>query len=185
MTKVPKTSDAYPIGVNFLPPEAIEVSGKIGMTFAPGKKGPGRDGNWDRHLDQDLKRLKEGYGASLLVCLLEPQELTLLHIEDLFDRAREHEISTVRLPMPDGGVPADPRALEGVVQRIVSTAKEARNVIVHCRGGLGRTGLVVACCLVSAGRDAKTATELVRAARPGAIENGTQERWIRQFARGR
>ena len=39
-----KTSQWHPIRVDFLPPEAFELPGRLGMTFAPGKKTDEADG---------------------------------------------------------------------------------------------------------------------------------------------
>jgi len=56
------------------------------------------------------------------------------------------------------------------------------NVVVHCRGGLGRTGTIAACVLVARGVEPDEAMRLVRASRPGAIESEAQERFVRTFA---
>jgi atypical dual specificity phosphatase len=58
-----------------------------------------------------------------------------------------------------------------------------RGVAVHCRGGLGRTGTVLASVLVWLGDDAAEAIEKVRYARPMAIQSGAQENFVHEFAR--
>ena len=50
---------------------------------------------------------------------------------------------------------------------------------VHCRGGLGRAGMISARLLVESGVEPNAAIERVRAARPGAIETPQQEEWVR------
>src|SRR5947209_1443363 len=47
-------------------------------------------------------------------------------------------------------------------------------VAVHCAMGLGRTGTILACYLVSQGSSAREAIEQVRTTRPGSIETSAQ-----------
>lgn len=51
-------------------------------------------------------------------------------------------------------------------------------VLIHCRGGLGRTGVVAARLLIEAGTEPDLAAKLVRAARPGAIETWEQYQYV-------
>jgi ADP-ribosyl-[dinitrogen reductase] hydrolase len=60
--------------------------------------------------------------------------------------------------------------------------RQGKNVVVHCRGGLGRTGTVAACVLVALGRHtAEDAIETVRKARRGTIQTNEQEGFVRRF----
>lgn len=54
--------------------------------------------------------------------------------------------------------------------------------MVHCRGGLGRTGTVAACVLVALGdHTAEEAICAVRAARRGTVQTREQEDFVRRF----
>jgi len=51
-------------------------------------------------------------------------------------------------------------------------------VAVSCRAGLGRTGTVLACYLVSTGYSARDALEQVRSLRPGSVESPFQQDFV-------
>ena len=176
------TSSSNPIRVDFVPAEELLLSGRLGMTFAPGKRGTGASAVWNRDLDADLDRIRHTYRASRLVCLLEAHEMRSLGIAGILERASSCGLEVDTFPIRDGGVPADVRAFDALVARTVAAARDRSNVVVHCRGGLGRTGLLAACCLVSLGKKPEDALRVVRTARSGAVETRAQEQWIRDFA---
>ena len=176
-----KTSATAPIYVNFLDAADTGLPGSIGLTIAPGKKDRPL---WDRDLDTDLARLRDEYKCDLLVSLMEPHEYEWLGIADLFERASAHDIDTVRFPIEDGSIPppeAMPRFTE-LIEQILAAAGAGKTVVIHCRGGLGRSGTVAAACLVALGHSPAQAIERVRTVRPGAVETFTQEQWVQAFA---
>ena len=175
-----KTSDSHPIRVDFLPPEALKLPGRLGMTFAPGKKVEGR---WERDLETDLRRLREEYQAEVLVSLMERTEYSDLRIPGLFQKAEELGMEVLYLPIPDGSVPLDPEAddYEALIEDVAKRLKEGQTVVVHCRGGQGRSGLVAASVLVTLGHPAVKALELVRRTRKGAVETPEQDDRVRSL----
>jgi ADP-ribosylglycohydrolase len=58
------------------------------------------------------------------------------------------------------------------------TLRAGGRVLIHCRGGRGRTGLVAARLLVEFGCSPPEAIRQVRAARQGAIETSEQEQYV-------
>lgn len=175
-----RTSHTHPIRVDFLPTAASGLGGKIGLTFAPGK----RDGaRWNRDLLADVTRLRETYDASMLISLIEDFELPLLKIDELFATVRDAGIRLHRLPIRDGGVPRDTGEVVLLVRTILEAAGAGDTVVIHCKGGLGRAGLVGACCLVGLGSEPREAIVHVRTARPDTLENDAQEAFVQEFAR--
>jgi ADP-ribosyl-[dinitrogen reductase] hydrolase len=144
-----------------------------------GKKARGIDGQWDRDLTLDLARLRKGYATDVLVSLTEEHELGKLHILSLPGAAAAAGIRLDRFAIPDGGVPADAAQFAKLVNRVMVHVSSGRTVVIHCRGGLGRTGVLAAACLRAAGFEANRAIEIVRYARPGTIENAAQEDFVR------
>ncbi|MBI3948167.1 MAG: cyclin-dependent kinase inhibitor 3 family protein [Armatimonadetes bacterium] len=175
------TSQSDPIRVDFLPAAALPAPGRLGMTLAPGKKGPGIHAHWDRDLGVDLARLCGHYRADVLVSLIEAHELKLLAIPALYEQAEAHGLRVIRFPIRDVSVPAFTAGLRDLVAHVLALVQAGRTVVVHCRGGLGRTGLVAACALVAAGHDPAAAMATVRRARPGAIETREQEEYVSRF----
>ena len=174
----PRTSATDPLRVDFVAADVLRLQGRLGMTFAPGKHG----GPWRRDLDADVARLRDHYRTDLLLCLVEDPELETYRIPDLEERATAHGIRVLRFPIRDRSVPSRAGDLAPVVARVVTVARDGGTAVVHCAGGLGRTGLVVACCLVDLGHTAQAAIAAVRQARPGTVETSEQEAFVRRLA---
>ena len=178
-----RTSSGSPIRVDFVASKLLSVTGKLGLTIAPGKKDP--LGGWNRDLDTDLARLAAHYRTRVLVSLMEPYEYTLLGISDLAKRAKPLGIKVVHFPIHDVRAPSRDRMKEfaALIKGLRRSLDRGDTVVVHCRGGLGRSGTVAACVLVAAGHSPEEAIALTKRARPGAIEVSAQEDWIGLYAR--
>jgi protein-tyrosine phosphatase len=71
------------------------------------------------------------------------------------------------------------------MEKLVSVAKEGRNILCHCRGGVGRAGLIACCFLLKYGYTKKytDAIKIVRAQRsPQAIETRKQEDFVAHYS---
>ena len=80
-------------------------------------------------------------------------------------------------PIKDFGAPTIEQMHE--LCDFIDTAPGA--VAVHCEGGLGRTGTVLAGWLIRNGADPEEAIARVREAEPGAIESNAQINFICRF----
>jgi protein-tyrosine phosphatase len=84
-----------------------------------------------------------------------------------------------------GRLPSDPsaereRVLEAA-RLAVAWLESGEGVLVHCLGGTGRTGTVLACALRHLGLDADRACGAVRSQRPNWPESAWQEELVRSL----
>jgi protein-tyrosine phosphatase len=157
-------------------------SGLIGITFAPGKKGPSlRGGYHDRDINADLDVIA-AWGAAAVVTLVEEPELHGLEIWELEAEVRGGFMEWHHLPIRDVSIPdaAFERSWPANAARLHALIDAGANELIHCRGGRGRAGMVAARLLVERDADPDEAMRDVRAVRPGAIETPDQEDWVRQ-----
>jgi ADP-ribosyl-[dinitrogen reductase] hydrolase len=177
-----RTSTSHPLRIDAVPAGA----GEIGITFCPGKRGPGSAGFvWRRDLEQDLDVVAD-WGARAVVTLIEDFEFGLLGVPTLGQRIRARGIEWFHWPVVDLR-PPDARLEAGWSRecpRLLHHLHAGGRIVVHCRGGLGRSGTVCARLLVAMGRTPAQAIECTRRARPGAIETPDQERYVRALDAG-
>lgn len=156
-------------------------AGTIGVTFCPGKQGAGQGGMLHaRSVEADVDAIRR-WGASAVVTLIEAHEFELLKVTSLPDSVRAAGLEWHHLPIVDMSVPdaTFERRWHYAGLRLRQLLRSGRRVLVHCRGGLGRAGLVAASLLVELGEaDVREAIARVRAVRPGAIETAAQARWV-------
>lgn len=153
------------------------------MTLCPGKQGQSLyDATWERDLDMDIIAIKE-WGAVSLVTLMELQELSLFGVPGLGDAARRAGLNWLHLPIRDGEVPDTrfDKLWPDVAASLLRELGAGQRVVIHCRGGLGRTGLVSGMLLVELGEIPGKALYRVRKSRPGAVETTEQERYLMYY----
>ena len=175
-----KTSDSHPLYVTWIDES---LPGKVGLTFAPGKHCAGAyaGGFWERDLAKDLDHLVAAYDTGLLVCLLQDHELRSLQISTLIEEAFKR-MMVRRLPIPDGGVLPDPRPVLETVLAIEEAARAGTNVVIHCRGGLGRAGTIGGCYLKHIGRNDEEVFTALRKRHPTSCpETSDQRAFVRAF----
>lgn len=160
-------------------PGLREAKGRLGMTFLPGKRDKGLAGEHWRVLENDVKLLHSGHGVDRFVLLVADDELVTTHVKDVEKVMDKQGIDLARYPIPDGGVPSDVNSYRSLIRGVRDAVAAGKTVAVACRGGLGRTGTVVASVLVEAGLDAEAAIALTRTSRKGTIETAVQEEFVR------
>lgn len=180
-----RTSVTHPLRINTLPFSTFP--GCIGMTICPGKISDSvYGGDWERNLELDVAAINN-WGADAVVTIMENQEFDLLGIPNFPQVMSSQPYKWFHLEIKDSSIPDHrfEQAWPHFQKMISHILHSGGKVLVHCRGGLGRTGLVVAKLLVEEGLSVDDAIQLVRSARPGAIETWEQESYVRGSELGR
>lgn len=124
------------------------------------------------------------WGAATVLGLTTPTEAERLGWGDFATTLAAAGLRWENAPIEDFAVPdaAFESAWPAIRDRMVSSLDAGASLLVHCRGGRGRSGLVTATLLVAGGLAVEEAIALVRQVRPGAIETDAQEAWVRAQA---
>ncbi|KAG8964577.1 hypothetical protein FRC03_001607 [Tulasnella sp. 419] len=132
--------------------------GNLFLSSCPGKKvrlsGPvkGR-GTISRSLSMDLSRIRS-LGVGLIINCLNDEELHFLGASwpEYADAAASIGIDVLRIPLMEGLAPTDVGQLDAQLDWVIKTyTLNGVNVHVHCRGGVGRAGLIAASWLIKMG----------------------------------
>ena len=120
------------------------------------------------------------FAPALVVSMTETAEMASLGAADLPAWLAANGIAWHHFPVADFGVPAPDADWPALSQRAQDCLASGRRVLLHCRGGIGRSGMVALKLMIEAGADPDQALQQLRAVRPGAVETPQQHAWARQ-----
>lgn len=124
---------------------------------------------------EDLQALR-AEGIDLLISLTEDPPRR--------DWINEAGLFLLHVPVQDMQPPT-PEQVDECMSAIAKAHERKMGVCVHCGAGLGRTGVILACYLVTKAFTPKNAIARVRRLRPGSIETEEQAEAVADFARRR
>ena len=140
-----------------------------------------RGGDW---LDDEVSAWRQA-DVDVIVSLLENEEAGQLDLLGERQAAEDHALCFISFPIPDRGVPASLQEAVSLVGRITAQLNAGKNVAVHCRQGIGRSGLIAAGALIAAGTSPDEAMQIVSSARGIAVpETAEQRRWTERLPSG-
>lgn len=87
------------------------------------------------------------------------------------------------LPTKDRTAPT-PEQIKIAVSTLKNLVADNKKVYVHCRYGMGRSPLIIACYLISTGLSQKEAMNLLMEKRPETSFTEIQEQALKQYAKG-
>ena len=156
--------------VNWLDDDKM-TSGEIGLTILPGRK------DYSRSIDEDLKQLKE-YKVDTIIPLITDDEFDHFGVGELLEKYQEYDFNVKRLPIMDQLVSSH-QEMKELIDYLEERLQKNEKIVLHCVGGLGRSGLVAASYLKYKGRNAEDAINSVRKVRGvRAVESKIQEEFV-------
>ena len=175
-----RTSESHPLRITAM--TLGDGRGRIGFSQCPGRIDRyAISGPWKRDLDTDLDAIQR-WGATAVVSLITHEEIPDLKVHDLPRAVRDRHMEWWHAPIPDGEAPEQDfeHAWKATGESIRNRLRLGFDVLLHCRGGLGRAGTITARLLVELGVQPDDAIRRVRDAREWTIENDSQLAHVRQ-----
>ncbi|MCH2088442.1 MAG: dual specificity protein phosphatase family protein [Pseudoalteromonas sp.] len=149
-------------------------TGAFIFTPCPGTKGVG--------LSQSVADLKAA-GAKAIITLMYDEELVKNGAQQLAIECEQAGLSWFQLPILDDDAPneAFSLAFNKHLNDILAIIKSGGSVAVHCKGGSGRTGLVIGLLMHELGYAKNDIVTQVQAIRPKSLHNPVQRSFFDNF----
>ncbi|PRY25062.1 Cyclin-dependent kinase inhibitor 3 (CDKN3) [Aliiruegeria haliotis] len=143
--------------------------GTLGVAPLPGH---------ESSLATDVETIRD-WGAAAVVSMTPTEEMQRLGAQDLPIALDAAGIIWHALPITDFGAPqaASDAQWANLSRALHAELDAGRKVLLHCRGGRGRSGMVALRLMVERGVDPASALAELRTLRPGAVETEAQLAW--------
>jgi len=139
-----------------------------------------RGGDW---LEDEVRAWRKA-GLDLVVSLLTTYEIADLDLDQESNYCKAHDLHFLHFPIPDLGVPSSREAGLEFVSKLHKALTAGKSVGLHCRQGIGRSGLISASLLVLSGLDPEMAFQRVGTARGFPVPETSEQRdWVIESAR--
>ena len=152
---------------------ALPVAGGI-LAIAPV---PGCDGAYA----EDLEHLSD-WKPALVISMTTEAEMAERDAADLGAHLQDAGTRWAHLPLADFSCPGPEmeEAWHETSRTALAALQGGGRVLIHCRGGCGRSGMAALRLMIEAGEEPATALGRLRSVRPCAVETEAQMAWACQ-----
>lgn len=145
------------------------------MAIAPRPRG----GDW---LADEIASWKS-QSISFVVSFLEPAEIAEFELQSEGELAARNGIRFANFVVHDRGVPASNQEFLHLADQVYRSLTLGENVLIHCRQGIGRSGLLAAVLLMMSGETVENSVRQISQARGVPIpETENQLEWLNRIA---
>jgi protein-tyrosine phosphatase len=142
-----------------------DTASRIGIMPRP------RGGDW---LEDEIRSLRNSH-VDIVVSLLEHPEIEELGLQDESDYCEKYGIAYLNYPISDRGVPKFGEDALNFSRRLVELLAEGKNLVIHCRQGVGRSSIIAALVKILQGDMAETVFEEIGAARGCSVPDTPEQ----------
>lgn len=148
---------------------ALAGGGRIGICRLPGREGD---------LAGDMAVIR-AWKPALVLSMTETAEMQEFGAATLAAELARASIAWRHFPIVDYGGPDATRQAQWpqLSLELHRRLETGEGILLHCRGGQGRSGMVALKLLVERGEQPDQALARIRAVRPGAVETDGQRQW--------
>jgi len=134
-----------------------------------------RNGDW---LEDEICGLSK-LGVNVVVSLLDFSEILELGLREENKICEANDIEYLSFPIKDRSVPESPTQTMRFVRNLHLQLLGGQSIVIHCRAGIGRSGLIAACLLVHAHEPPRKAFEQISKARKLKVPDTQEQRdWV-------
>lgn len=122
-------------------------------------------------------------GISHIVSLLTSEEERDLNLKNEVREAESQGMTFTSFPIADRRIPTSEASVRSLVERLTSELLSGEKIVIHCRQGVGRSGLLAASILIGRSFSPGTATDQLSHIRGVAVPETVEQReWLDRFA---
>jgi len=137
-----------------------------------------RAGDW---LEDEIGNWRAS-GVSVVVSLLEAEEVSDLGLQRERVLCERHGIGFLSFPIVDRGIPTSMRETQALAETLLAHIVEGQAVAIHCRAGIGRSSIIAGSVLVLDGMSADDALAAIATARRTSVpDTDAQRDWLADF----
>lgn len=132
---------------------------------------PKPSGEW---LDDDVAHYRS-MGANTIISMLEAAEVEELSLQNERIACENNQLNFINFPIQDRGLP-DRESFKKLIGIVTDRLRKNEGVAVHCRAGIGRSGMLVCCALAKFLGSAEDAMDVVSRSRGVEVPDTEEQR---------